>query len=746
MHAFRLPSARRLIGPCTAGARAIARVARAGLMALVATAVLLAGAVALRTSDPWFLAEMRLRLFDAYQRMAPRAYEPVPVRVVDIDDASLTRLGQWPWPRRLVARLTDRLRELGAAAIVFDAVFAEADRSSPARLAADWAEAPDLATLLHAASGLPDYDRELAAALARAPTVMGIALVAQPGDDRPRRRPALAVLGPDPAPYLPHFAGAVTGLPMLEQAASGVGSFTVGADADEVVRRVPLLASLDGEVYPSLALEALRVAQGADTIQLRVRGSAEAGRRGQEPGIGALRVGGLDLPIDPDGAVWMHYSRDQPARRIAAWRLLTAAAPSPEDAARISGNIVFIGTSAAGLRDLRATPLDPFAAGVDVHAQLTEQLLTGQSLRRPAWALGAEMTAALACGLLIASTTMAAGAAWGALALAATIGVLGTGSWRAYTAHQLLLDPLFPSACAVAVFLLVAVLAYRRAERQRARVRHAFGHYLAPALVEQLVAHPERLKLSGEERELTLLFTDIAGFTAFAETAEAPTLVALLNRYLDGLCQIVMEHGGTIDKIVGDAVHAIFNAPLDQPDHAERAVRCALAIDRFATAFCAEPGLLGGGFGATRIGVNTGRAVVGNFGGTGRFDYTAHGDVVNTAARLESANKHLGTRICVAGETARSCTGLTFRPIGRLLLQGKALPVEVLEPGAAENAGAAPAQTYLEAFDLLAAADPAAAEVFRALALVHPEDPLIALHARRLATGEVDTTIRLAAQ
>ena len=743
MHAHRPLPAGRLIGLVTAGARALARGLRPTLAAIAATAVLLAGAMALRASDPWFLAEIRLRLFDAYQRAAPRTYEPVPVRVVDIDDASLARLGQWPWPRRLVARLTDRLRELGAAAIVFDAVFAEADRTSPARLAASWREAPELATLLHAAPDLPDYDRELAAALAQAPTVLGFALVAQPGDSRPLRRPALAVLGPDPVPYLPHFANAVTGLPMLEQAASGVGSFTVSNAADEVVRRVPLLASLDGEVYPSLVLEGLRVAQGADTIQLRVRGPAEARRRGQEPGIEALRVGSLDLPVDPDGAVWMHFSRDQPARRIAAWRLLRAAPPSPDDAARIAGNIVFIGTSAAGLRDLRATPLDPFAAGVDVHAQLVEQLLTGQSLRRPAWALGAEMTAAIGISLLIAATTMAAGAAWGALALATSIGVLGGSTWRAYMAHQLLLDPLFPSACAIAVFLVIAVIVYRRAEHQRARVRHAFGHYLAPTLVQQLVAHPERLQLSGEERELTFLFTDIEGFTAFAEKAEARTLVALLNRYLDGVCQIVMNHGGTIDKIVGDAVHAIFNAPLDQPDHAGRAVRCALAIDRFARAFCAEPSLVDSGFGATRIGVNSGRAVVGNFGGSRRFDYTAHGDAVNTAARLESANKHLGTRICVAGATARSCTDLTFRPIGQLLLQGKLLPVEVLEPLPTDDKDPATVRAYLEAFDLLAAAAPGAQEAFHTLATAHPDDPLITLHARRLAAGEGGTTIRL---
>lgn len=242
---------------------------------------------------------------------------------------------------------------------------------------------------------------------------------------------------------------------------------------------------------------------------------------------------------------------------------------------------------------------------------------------------------------------------------------------------------------------------------------------------------------------MTFLFSDIAGFTTLTEKTPAHQLVSLLNTYLDGACKVVMDHGGTIDKIVGDAIHAIFNAPLNQPDHADRAVRCALELDRFSEQFRRSPQALESGFGITRVGVNTGFAVVGNFGGAQRFDYTAHGDAINTAARLEAANKRLGTRICVAAATVEQSTHLRFRPVGALLLKGKSVAVKVYEPMELKDSTRVSPAEYQLAWDCLATDRQAAMESFSSLHERYPNDPLPWLQLRRLKNADWSAVIDL---
>jgi adenylate cyclase len=299
----------------------------------------------------------------------------------------------------------------------------------------------------------------------------------------------------------------------------------------------------------------------------------------------------------------------------------------------------------------------------------------------------------------------------------------------------MMFDPSLPVATAAASAAAAILARYVLIERDGARLRTAFAHYLSPTLVAALVRDPDRLRLGGEQREMTFLFTDLEGFTSLAESADPKSIVAWLNEYLDGLCGIAMEHGGTIDKIVGDAVHVMFNAPLDQPDHADRAVRCALAIDAFARGYSRDLRARGVPFGATRVGVNTGLAVVGNFGGARRFDYTAHGDAINTAARLESANKALGTRICVARSTAEKVGLDAFLPVGALMLKGKSWGVDVFAPASGEVWGPA----YRAAFARLADGDEAGSAEIVALAERHPDQPVLALHARRIRAGERST-------
>jgi adenylate cyclase len=278
--------------------------------------------------------------------------------------------------------------------------------------------------------------------------------------------------------------------------------------------------------------------------------------------------------------------------------------------------------------------------------------------------------------------------------------------------------------------------------KQRDFIRGAFSHFTSPSVVDQLVDDPGSLRPGGEKREITCLFTDIAGFTSWIEQSEPEAAVAKLNDYLDGMCRIVFDHDGTIDKIVGDALHVFFGVPLHQADHPERAIRCALELDSFGSSFAAAQRAEGVPFGGTRIGVHTGPAVVGNFGGERFFDYTAHGDTVNTAARLEGANKFLGSRLCASGNTARGCPDVTFRPIGVLVLYGKKEPVEVYEPLTEDGSSRIDLPKYLEAYALMRDTDSSARGAFEALAAAYPEDPIAAFHAGRLAAGETGIVIK----
>jgi adenylate cyclase len=297
--------------------------------------------------------------------------------------------------------------------------------------------------------------------------------------------------------------------------------------------------------------------------------------------------------------------------------------------------------------------------------------------------------------------------------------------------------PLVTPTLALALSVALAYAWRWREEQQQKRFIHAaFSKFVAPVIVDHMIEEPGRLKLGGERRTMTFLFTDVADYTTLTESTEPTLLIRIMNEYFDGTCEIVLEHGGTIEKIVGDALHVMFNAPLDQPDHPERAVQCALALDAFCEAFVAQQASQDIVFGLTRIGVNTGVAVVGNFGGKERFDYSATGDAINTAARLESVNKQLGTRVCVSGPTTEHCLSATFRPVGELVLKGKSQSVAVFEPVQKDDLSRASVEEYMAAYRLLVAEDSRAENAFRELAESYPEDALVTYHFERLVAGE----------
>jgi adenylate cyclase len=690
----------------------------------------IATVLAVRVDQPDFFLRMRLACFDTLQRAAPWAGGESDVQVVNVDDESLRRLGQWPWSRTTLAALVRNLQDSGARAIAFDVVFAESDRTSPSRLIEEWAQKYNL-DIPRSDGKLPDFDRLFASTLARGRVVDGFALISSDNGLTPPQGPSIATIGGDPAATLTSFAGAVPNIDVLESATAGHGDLAIVAGRDEVIRKVPILAAFKGRVIPSLSLEALRVAEHDDTI--RIRAERVGGPLGPVSGY-TVRVGRYDFPLDSDGSLWLRHSEPFARPAISAWRVVEEGRDLAL-ADQVRDRIVLIGASAIGLSDLHATPLNPFEPGVNLHARAIEQIMERRFLTRPTWTDGAEWIAAALLSCIFVFLLGFASLRIAAPLVAVSLLLLVFAAWRLFVGSGLLFDPSLIALTIVSSGLAASFARYFVSERDARRLRSAFMHYLSPEFVDVLARDPSHLRLGGAWRDMTFLFTDLEGFTSLTEAGAPQDVVALLNEYLDSLCRIAMAHGGTVVKIVGDALHVMFNAPLDQSDHAERAVRCALAMDNFAQEFVTEQNGRGVALGVTRIGINSGPAIVGNFGGSRRFDYTAHGDAVNIAARLEAANKLLGTRICVAAATADRVTGVAFLPIGTLILRGKSLGVDVVTP--AESVGGSSWRVaYLAAFARMRSGDEGASAALLALYERHPDDPVLGLHARRILAGE----------
>ena len=404
-----------------------------------------------------------------------------------------------------------------------------------------------------------------------------------------------------------------------------------------------------------------------------------------------------------------------------------------------AGKIVLIGADLT-LQDNHLTPFDvgftrgAGMPGVLIHAHGLAQLMDGRRSRRlTGWQEGFVILLFAAVGVILAFADLGPGVKAAAAPLVLAIAWIGGFALVEQGGPNI---PLVVPSLALAGALGGGIAAQWRKERvHRQFIRDAFSKFLAPAIIKHLEADPSRLRLTGENRMMTFLFTDIADFTALMEREDPAKVVPILNDYLDAACNIVLDYSGTIDKIVGDALVVFFNAPLDQPDHADRAVACALALSAFSQEHRARHAAQGTTFGRTRIGVNTGPALVGNFGGNLRFDYTAHGDAINTASRLESANKALGTGICIGDTTVAGCTKFQFRPVAELLLKGKTETIEVFEPVTAAEAADPKMTAYLDTYGHMRREGDGAAAAFAELAARYPDDPLIALHARRLTAS-----------
>jgi len=695
------------------------------------TLLTIASAAFLQLSNPLPLQTLRNTTFDQLQRFQPRTYQDAPVRIIDIDDESLKRLGQWPWPRTRLAKLLAALKQAEPKAIAFDILFAEADRTSPQAMLNLWPVSQDLRRLL---AKLPDHDRIFAEEMAGSRVVIGFS----PDDTssaEPQPPPSKArfvEIGGSPKPYLPPIQGFVAPLPPFEEAAEGIGALTFIPDADGIIRKIPLLLNYRGTLVPSLAAETLRIAQQAKNFT--ITSGIENGA-----GISEIRIGKITVPTTAQGEIWIHYTRPEARRLIPAWKILSGNIP----AAELQGRILLIGASAQGLMDLRFSPHGDIIPGSEIHAQALEQMLSGNHLLRPSWSNSLELLIFTLSGVAVGLITLNAGALASFGVFMLTLACLWLGAWQTYQSHHLLVDPMVPGAGLGLVFLVASVFRHLYSERRQRWVKEAFSRYISPNRVEHLIEHPEALELGGRRQVCSFVFSDLADFTGLMESMDPGEAVALLNHYLDEMIAIAFLHHGTLDRIVGDAVAIMFSAPLEQKDHQRRALECAIDMQRFAHRYSQDLNAKGIRFGQTRIGVHTGEVIVGNFGGNTIFDYRALGDPVNTASRLEGANKYLGTSICVSEATLIGCPDIPARPIGRLRVKGKSIALQVFEPLAAVLSGQAALEDYLEAYRLMRKEQPGAIEAFRQLTANYPGDSLVAFHWQRLRDNKTGDLIEL---
>jgi adenylate cyclase len=692
--------------------------------------------LAVQFQDPLFRTRIRDQSFDQLQKLHPGQFaDSVPVRVIAIDDPSLAAVGQWPWPRTVMAQIVDQLTTLGASVVVMDVFLAESDRTSPEQVKQFWPDNVQLDALLER---FPSHDQMLAESFARGRVVAGVvAQNAYRSTALPPRKTQIRSEGGEARDWLKDWAGGAGFLPPLAANAVGAGVVTVVPDHDGILRSMPLLSMLGGELYPSLALDALRVYLGADAVTAKVV-SQSAASLFQPTGITGIAVGGAAfLPTSSDGRVWLHARTHSTDRYVSAIDVLTGRV----EPKRIKDHIVVIGATSVGLGDIVRSPLGEAVPGLEGHVQLIEQLLTNEYLLRPAWENTLFTAVIVSYGLALAMMLAYFRPAWSVALVVVGVGTVFALSDWLFQSHHLLLDPVFPAICLIALFLSLAVPRYLRTERDQRWIKTAFSRYVSPNRVKYLQDHPETLNLGGEYRECSFVMTDLAGFTSLMEKYEPSMLSSLLNEYLNGMIEIAFSHEGTLDRIVGDAVAVMFSAPVPQPDHAARAVACALDMDRFAHAFSLRQQERGIPFGKTRIGVNTGGVMVGNFGGKVMLDYRALGDAINTAARLETINAHLGTRISVSESTVKQCAHFRGRPAGRLVLKGKKLAVTVFEPLTEEEDTSERILQYRAAYALMEAESTEAVETFEMLKQRFPEDALANYHAQRLGSGETGSLV-----
>jgi len=604
------------------------------------------------------------------------------VAVLDIDERSLREIGRWPWSRDRMVTMMDRLfDDYGVAAVGLDVVFAEPDTSSGLdsleRLAAgELAGQRDFLARLEKLKPQLDYDARFARALAERPVSLGYYFIpAGMGDDRTGILPE-PVLPADafgelrPGPAEPSGYGA--NLEIFQRSAPAAGYFNMLADVDGTARQMSLIQRFGDGYHLSLSATTLMVAFGGELPTAGVSSISILGRDYAEPWID---VSGIRVPLGLNGAVHVPYRAGSPFPYISAADVLNGRAKLEQ----LENRIVLLGSTAPGLSDLRVTPFSNAFPGVEIHANLIVGMLDGQTRHMPAWADDARLLLVLLCGALLIVVLLRFGPTVGlllSLAMLAALWGLYAEAWRRFWVVPMAA----PMLTVLGLYLLNAAYGFFVESRSKRQITKLFGQYVPPELAQEMSKNPTSYTMEGQSREMTVLFSDIRGFTNFSEKLPPTELAEVLNAYLSTMTRIVQQHRGTIDKYIGDAIMAFWNAPVDLPDHAARAVQTALDMQAALAQLNQEFAARGWPEVKIGIGVNSGRMSVGNMGSEFRMSYTVMGDAVNLGSRLEGITKQYGVGILATETTVRADPEHVFMKVDVVRVKGKETPVAIYQP------------------------------------------------------------------
>jgi adenylate cyclase len=639
---------------------------------------------------PTFCEFLELKLYDLKFRFRGPIAAGQQVAIVAIDDDSLKAVGRWPWSREDIARLLARLKQAGPRVFSLDIIFAEKEQTASflalKKLSDDLARqgvSPEILKLLEVEKQRADVDRRLAEVIGQGcPTILGFffrSLGGKPGGVDVEKLMGSSFLRastynvvrlrdtkPSEVPLV-SAAGIERNLPEISQAAAGDGYFNMIPDPDGTVRWFPMTVLYGGEFFAPMSLVTLSHAAGKAPMAITL----------SRWGVDEIRLGRQAVPVDRYGRMLINYLGPEGIiPTYSAKALLDGTLP----AEALKDKIVIVGATAVGIYDLRVTPFSGTFPGVEVQATIMDNMLRGNFIRTPPLALIIMLFILVALAIALGLVLPRLSAAWAFIFILIIMEGYVWINYFLFTRQGLQLELFYPLGLIVLIYLGVTMQRFLAEERERERIRKTFESYVAPAVVQEMLKHPEQLRLGGERREITVLFTDIRGFTTMSENLDPEALVKLLHDFLNPMSNIIINQGGTIDKYMGDAIMALFGAPLIQADHSRLACRAALEMVASLEALNRTWAEQGRPLLKVGVGVNTGPVAVGNMGSDRLFDYTAIGDNVNLASRLEGLNKYYGTNILISDTTAGALeSGFIFRDLDLVRVKGKAQASHIYE-------------------------------------------------------------------
>jgi len=578
------------------------------------------------------------------------------VVIVAIDEKSLSELGRWPWSRAQIAKLVDSLKEYGVKVVGFDVVFSEPEGEPDKLLAKSIAKADNvtLGYFFHTSK------RE-AVHIKKEDLEAGLALIGN------SQYPMVQALSAPDETNLLHAYAAVPSIDILSQEAVNSGFFNAFPDSDGVIRKAPLVIKCGKDFYFPLSI----------ALILQFLDNPPAKLTLSEIGVESISIEDLSIPVDENGRLLINYLG--PARTFPHYSA-TDVINHRISAELLKNRIVIVGATATGIYDLRVTPFGSVYPGVEIHANIIDNVLHRNFLEHSSWTSFLDVLAIIFFGLIVGIIIPRTKALPGLLVTAILIAGLLAFNILAFIKFRMWLNLVYPLLTVATIFLFINIYRYVTEEREKKKIKNAFQYYLTPTVINEILTDPSKLKLGGEKKDLSVMFSDIRGFTSISEQMPPEALVALLNEYLTAMTNKVFKYDGLLDKYIGDAIMAVFGAPIDQPDHALRACRTALEmmeeLGNLQKKWAAE--------GKPRIdigiGINSGDMVVGNMGSDMRFDYTVMGDNVNLASRLEGLNKEYGTHIIISEYTYEKVKEeVLVRELDAVRVKGKKLPVKIFE-------------------------------------------------------------------